>query len=112
MTTSMNKPAAWTVLEQALSQKKPVQANYHAHQQVLCPHALGWKNGRAKVMSYQSGGTTSDGPLPVDPHDRWKCMFVEELEAPELIDDPWETADNHSVASSCLDQPPEIEVSY
>lgn len=112
MAASQNKPAAWAVLEHALSQQKPVQALYHGHPRTLCPHALGWKNSRAKVMSYQSGGTTSEGALPADPRDRWRCMFIDEIENPEITDGHWETADNHSVPSTCMDLPPDIEVPH
>lgn len=112
MTSQRNLPPAWAVLQLALAAKKPVRARHHNHDRVLCPHALGWKNGRAKLMAYQSGGTTSDGPLPADPAARWRCMFVDDVEAPLIVDEPWETWDNHSQSSSCMDQPPEHEVNY
>lgn len=112
MASHTNTPSPWAVLHQALRAKKPVRARYHGHDRVLCPHALGWKNGRAKLMAYQSGGTTSDGPLPTDPADRWRCMFVDEVQDPRIVDEPWETWDNHSQPSNCMDQPPEHEVTH
>jgi hypothetical protein len=106
------RPPAWSVLQQALLQKKPVHARYHGHERILCPHALGWRNGRAKVTAFQSGGTTSDGPLPANRDDRWRCMFVDEVEGPVMFNGEWETADNHSQPSSCLDLPADYEVRY
>lgn len=47
--TVVDRPPAWAVLAQALIQRRPVQARYHDRQRNLCPHALGWKNGHAKV---------------------------------------------------------------
>ena len=97
------RPPAWAVLDQALKERRPVRARYHGHERVLCPHGLGWKHGRAKVLAYQAGGTTSHGALLGDPRQRWRSMFVDEIEAPVIIDGPWETADNFSLASNCMD---------
>lgn len=105
-------PPAWSVLLTALETRQPVRAQYHGHPRVLCPHALGWKIGRAKVISYQSDGSTSKGPLPADPNQRWRCMFVDELENVTIIDGAWATSDNHSQPANCLDQPPVHEIDY
>lgn len=90
---------------------RPVSARGHSHDRILCPHALGWKNDRAKVMSYQSGGTTSDGPLPADPAKRWRCTFVRDIEDAVITEGGWETWDNHSQDPKCIDDP-EIEIPY
>lgn len=103
-TSKPTRPPAWAVLERALTDKKPVRVRYHGHGRVLCPHALGWKNGRAKVLSYQARGTTSHGPLPDNPQQRWRSMFVDEIEDPTITDGPWETAENHSHNSNCIDE--------
>ncbi|MGH9059182.1 MAG: hypothetical protein ACRDZY_06660 [Acidimicrobiales bacterium] len=43
------------------------------------------------------------GQLP-GKHQRWRSMFVDEIEHPALTDDRWETADNsHSPHSNCID---------
>lgn len=57
----------WAVLRIVINERRPVRARYHDHERVLRPHALGWKNGRTKVLSYQSAGSTSDGALPRRP---------------------------------------------
>lgn len=102
--TGTARPPAWAVLEQALIERRPVRARYHDHERLLCPHALGWKNGRAKVLAYQTDGATSQGALTPSPHQRWRSMFVEEVEQP-VITDPWQTADNYSAAASnCIDK--------
>ncbi len=96
-------PPAWGVLEEAIRVKSPVRAGYHGHERVLCPHALGWKSGRPKALSYQAAGTTSEGPLPVEAEQCWRSMFVDEIEDGRLTDGPWRTADNHSTNSNCFD---------
>ncbi|MGI8684820.1 MAG: hypothetical protein ACR2MO_06990 [Acidimicrobiales bacterium] len=96
------RPPAWAVLEQALANKRPVQARYHGTERVLCPHALGWKHGRPKVLSYQSGGATSRGALTQGPH-AWRSMFIDEIEELSIADGPWQTARNFSHDSNCFD---------
>ena len=99
-----HRPPAWAVLEQGLLQRRPVAASYHDQPRLLCPHALGWKNGRAKVLAYQADGTTSTGGLPADPAQRWRSMFIDEIDNPAITDDPWQTADNYTSATNGIDQ--------
>ena len=96
------RPSAWAVLEQALTEKRPVRARYNGRERVLCPHALGWKHGRPKVLAYQSGGTTSRGALPPGPH-AWRSMFIDEIEDLSVTEGPWQTAPNFSHDSNCFD---------
>lgn len=98
------RPSAWAVLATALIERRPIRARYHGRDRLLCPHALGWKNGRAKVLCYQAAGTTSDGTLPADPLHRWRSMFVDELDDAIITDQPWQTASNYSPHSNCIDQ--------
>ena len=103
MTARLGRPPAWAVLEQALLQRRPVRARYHGTERLLCPHALGWKNARPKVLSYQAGPA-----LPPDPRQRWRSMFVDEIEEPVISDGPWETADNYSPGTNGID---DLEIS-
>jgi len=104
MTARPGRPPAWAVLEQALTERRPVRARYHGAERLLCPHALGWKHGRAKVLAYQAAGETGGGPLAADPRQRWRSMFVDEIEGPVIDDSPWRSADNYSHQSNCIDE--------
>jgi hypothetical protein len=107
MTTDLasQRPPAWSVLEQALTERRTVRARYHGHERLLCPHALGWKNGRAKVLAYQAAGATSNGSLPDTSRDRWRTMFVDEIDDATIVPDaPWQTADNYTASSNGIDQ--------
>ena len=66
----------------------------------MCPHALGWKNGNAMLLAYQTGGQTSTGSLPADTRQRWRNLFVHQIDHVVLADpsSPWETADNYNPA--------------
>jgi hypothetical protein len=98
-------PSAWTVLAQALTERRTVRARYHGHERLLCPHVLGWKNGRRKVLAFQAGGTTGSGTLPARRDQRWRSLFVDDIEAAVIAPDhQWETADNYSSQSNCVDE--------
>jgi hypothetical protein len=73
-----------------------VRVSYHGHERVLCPHALGWHNGRPMLLGYQAGGWTSTGALDADPRKRWRCLFVDEVG--KVVAEPgkaWASADNY-----------------
>ncbi len=95
------KPPQWAVLQQAIREKRPVRACYHGTERLLCPHALGWKNGRPKVLSYQASDTTNHEPP--DPRQQWRSMFVDEIDQPRITDEPWETAHNYSHDTNAID---------
>ena len=97
--TSTPRPAAWAVLEQALLQRRPVRATYHGRDRLLSPHALGWKHGHAKVLAYQTDTTN-----PVDPHQQWRSMFIEQIEDAALTNDTWDTADNYTPNTNGIDE--------
>jgi len=97
------RPPAWDVLARALAERQPVRARYHGHERVLCPHALGWRGRRAKVLAYQAAGTTSTGELPAAAHLRWRSMFVEELEGPAIVEARREGTGNYSGAPIGMD---------
>lgn len=95
----------WAVLARAISERRPVRARYHGYGRVLCPHVLGWKNGRPKVLAYQTRGATSSGPLPVQPEQRWRSLYVDEIEDATIAwDCAWQTADNYTASSNCIDE--------
>ncbi len=89
--------AVWAALDTALSQRQPVVVVYHGRQRVLCPHALGWKAGRPLLLGYQTGGQTHTGTLPADPRQRWRCLYVDEIDHVDIADGDavWGSADNY-----------------
>ncbi|MGH9069344.1 MAG: hypothetical protein ACRD0J_17910 [Acidimicrobiales bacterium] len=91
-------PSAWALLDVALRARRPVSVSYHGRRRVVCPHALGWNKTRPLVLSYQTGGQTTTGTLDADPHKRWRCMYVDEIDQvlPTAPDSPWGTADNYN----------------
>ena len=98
MTTT--PPAAWAILEQALIQRRPVQADYHGQQRLLSPHAIGWKNGRPKVLSYQATNPTDPA---TDPRQQWRSMFIDDIQNATITNHTWQTADNYTPNTNGID---------
>jgi hypothetical protein len=101
MTTTITAlPTRWAILDAALRNRHPVMVSYHGRWRQICPHALGWKDHRPLLLGYQTGGHTTDGQLPADPHQRWRCLYVDEID--QVIaaspDSPWQSADNYNPA--------------
>ena len=94
----------WDLLARALRERRPVRARYRGANRVLCPHVLGWKDGRPKVLAYQVAGSTSQGGLPEDPRQCWRSMFVDEITMVVLADVHWKTAGNYSPNSNGIDR--------
>lgn len=101
MTTTAGRPTAWELLEAALLGRRPVTVSYHGHQRLVCPHALGWKAGRAMLLAYQTGGHTTTGALPANPRHRWRCLYLDHIERVLPADQAgkWQTADNYNPAA-------------
>jgi hypothetical protein len=99
------RPPAWDALARALRQRRAVRGRYHGVERVLCPHVLGWKSGRAMALCYQIGGTTTAGALSTDPAQCWRSLFVDDLEAVEVLQyQSWGTAPNYSLVTNSVDQ--------
>ena len=72
---------------------------------LLCPHLLGWnRHRRLQVLCYQYGGDSESGLKPADAADNWRCLAVENLSQVELLDGPWQTAENRSRPQNCIEE--------
>ena len=92
-------PTSWNVLHEALADRRAVRATYHDRLRIICPHALGWKNARAKVLVYQ---TSILGPHDHNPRG-WRSLFIDEIHDAILSDDPWTTAENFTPHTTGID---------
>lgn len=102
-TASVDPALTWAVLEQALTGQRRVRVRYNGHERTICPHVLGWKNNRPKVLAYQIDGTTTDGPLPTDPARRWRAMFITDIEDAAIVDGAWQTGPNYTPMTNNID---------
>lgn len=105
-------------LKAAIAKKLQVTATYDGYYREFCPHAIGWKRPTKKnpvdthkVIVYQFGGETSEGPVPAG--GAWKCFDVSGLSGVALREGEWHTGANHTQPNTCMDQDRiELEVSY
>ena len=96
---TMMIPTAWNALHISLAERRPVRARYHGRVRVLCPHAIGWKNGRATVLAFQTAVIDAASSDPVG----WRSMFVDEIEDAAVSDDKWRTGGNYTPHTTGID---------
>lgn len=89
------RPPAWGALAGALVERRALSVVYHDHERVVCPHVLGWKDSRARVLALQVAGATSTGALCGSVQRHWRHMFVDEIEDAVLSEARWATASNY-----------------
>lgn len=89
----------WT----AVAGKRPLEARYHGHHRLFCPHRLGRnKQGQLRVLCYQYGGESESGLQSPGSPANWRCVALEKLGRVKLLEDDWRTASNHSRPTSCV----------
>jgi len=89
----------------AIIHRRPMAALYCGRRRLLCPHLLGWnRHRRLQVLCYQYGGDSESGLNPASASDNWRCLALENLSQVEVLDGPWQTAENHSRPQNCIDE--------
>jgi hypothetical protein len=98
-TTPIAIPTTWNVLHEALTHRRAVRATYHDRLRIICPHALGWKNGRPKALVYQT-----DILVPHTHEPRgWRSLFIDEIQHLAISNDPWATSPNYTPHTTGID---------
>ena len=98
---------------QAILEKKAITAYYHGQYREMCPHVLGYKNGKRHALFYQFGGQSNSRPIQPDGSpDNWRCIDIDKLTDVALMDiREWHSAPDHSRPQTCVDSV-EAVVSY
>lgn len=98
------------LLREAIAARLPVYAVYDGRKRWLCPHTLGYKNGKLHLLAYQYAGESSSRPIvtPVVPSDgppsQWRCIVVGELSDLAILEPgPWYTCQRHTRCQTCVD---------
>jgi hypothetical protein len=96
--------SAGQTIRDAIASRTPISARYDGRSRIFCPHAIGRKNGKLKVLMFQIGGKSKSG-LSADATDNWRCVFLQELSAVALApDETWQTPANWSASTqTCID---------
>jgi len=98
----------YLIFREAVLKKKQVTCVYHGLPREICPHTLGYTNGREQALSFQFAGQSSSG-LP--PSGEWRCMKLDGVTNAVLRDGPWHTAPDHSRPQTCVKQI-DVEVAF
>jgi hypothetical protein len=90
--------ATYKLFEKAMRTRKPVVCIYDGYPRAVCPIILGHSDGAEKSLTYQFGGTSSDGPVFGD----WKCFSLAKVGDAEITDGPWRSGDSHKASQTCV----------
>ena len=82
------------ILRFAIWCRRPVEMLTAGHLRQVCPHALGHKDSRLKVLVFQVSGESSSG-LPSG--GAWRSFFLDDIASAKIIDGPWRS-DRNQVA--------------
>ena len=89
----------------AVCLKRPISASYHNRRRLFCPHIIGRnKEGSLHVLCYQYGGESASGLKPPGSTDNWRCIALSKLGSVQLLDEPWQSTDNHLRPQTCISE--------
>jgi len=92
--------AVYSLVRQAILEKKQVHAVFAGLPRRLCPHVIGAKNGRPQALFFQFGGSSRRGPLPAGD---WRCLPIDQLTDVSIHEGSWRTR-RHTQPQSCVDE--------
>jgi hypothetical protein len=101
----------YDLIKQAIQNRQCVTCNYKGHIRKLTPHVIGTKGSVPQALFYQYAGGSSSGLNEEDPTKNWRCMPIAEITDLTINNDSFQTADNHSVKQTCVDNI-DLEVRY
>lgn len=89
------------MIREAMEKRQQVVCLYQGRLREVCPHTIGYKSGREKLLSFQFAGESSRG-LP--PGGEWRCMFIDQITDVEARDGEWHTRNDHLQPQTCVDE--------
>lgn len=102
---------AYKLVRDAVCNKMQVVATYDGYRRELCPHKIGWKNGKPQALFYQFAGHTSSGEIKVPTAGSWKCMAIAKLQDVSVREGEWYTGEIKYGNGDCIDDI-DVEVDY
>ena len=89
----------YDLIRTAMLGKMRVTFTYQGQKRETCPHALGLRDGREKVLVYQYGGGSNSG-LPTG--GQWRCIFLDQIVDVVAHPGPWVSGYRHSQTQTCV----------
>lgn len=87
------------LFSQAVEGRKQIVCTYQGRRREICPHVVGWKEGREQALSFQFAGQSSKG-LP--PGGEWRCLILSQVRDVEIRDGDWHTGHGHLRPQTCV----------
>jgi hypothetical protein len=97
----MPSSKTYALFEKAMRTQKQVVCTYEGHRRELCAIILGHTKGEEKALTFQFGGTSSQG-LPRK--GAWRCLWLAKVSDAELRDGAWFSGNRHTQPSHCVDE--------
>lgn len=79
-------------LTAAILCRRAVKIRAKGWEREVCPHALGYRDGRCKVLTYQYSGGSASG-LAAD--GGWRCFVLQDILRIEITDGAWHTSHDY-----------------
>lgn len=93
----------YSLLKEAILNKQQIHTFYKGYYREMCPHVLGFKSGKQNCLFYQFGGESSRGLVLNGAPENWRCIPVEGLINPRVVEGPWQTIRSSGKKQSCID---------
>ena len=78
-------------LKDAIVRKRCVRIFAEGRSREVCPHALGLKDGRPRMLAFQYSGGSASG---LAGSGQWRTFFLSEIASATMIDGPWQGGSN------------------
>ena len=89
----------YRLFRSAILARKQIVCIYRGKRRELCPHILGYKDGKEVALTYQFAGE-SNSTLP--PDGEWRCLSLVQVSSARIRDGEWLTGDRHSAGQVCV----------
>jgi hypothetical protein len=101
----MQTSEKYNVIRQAIINKHQIVAIYQGYVREMCPHCIGWKNGKEQALFYQFGGSSERGLGADGSSANWRCIPIAGLFQVEEREGEWHTCkSSHSRPQTCVGQ--------
>jgi predicted DNA-binding transcriptional regulator YafY len=87
------------LFHRAILQRQQITMRYKGKPREICPHILGYRDGKEVVLAYQFAGESTRPDSVPD----WRCFYLAEVVAPATRDGPWHGGASHRQRQQCVD---------
>jgi hypothetical protein len=92
-------PTVRDLIVAAIQQQLVVTAIYQAKRRILCPHAIGDKDGKLNVLFFQFAGESNSG---LASGGQWRCIHLDDLSNVSIAPGRWRTRTDYARPEVCV----------